>query len=491
MADSDASLAKGTIYLTSAQVVFILAGFFTHLWLGRTLGPKSYGSYGIVLAILTAIHLLQSSGLSQAVTKLSAEYPDQSSQTRRRASLIQLAFSFGIAVPYFLLSGVIANSLGDPSLAPYLRISSLAIPSYSSYAIVVGYYNGLKNYRHQSIMISVYGLIKLGATIVLTAVTGLAGAIFALSLGPITSFLLLGRKKNKSSIAPKTDQLSDLKIGPMIKMSLPFTGFAVSLVLLMNIDLILVKGLIKDPISAGLYTASSTISKLPYFLLTGLALAVFPAVASAAKRQNKDELKRLVNESIRVTLIFLVPSIVLLNATSRKALDFVYGPNYVDGAASLSTLSVGLGFLALFMVLGYILGALGKAWVAFFISTIGLTCAVVADVLLIGRYGLYGAAWGTTIAAMVATVIAFMMVSRYVGAVISIKSLVRIASSGSVIIIITYFSSVLPLFLQYMLIMIFFVALLFASGEVSKDDFKMIKNMSRKSTTIDTAENEV
>lgn len=481
MVDTDASLAKGTMYLVLAQAIFIFFGFIVHFWLGRSLGPDIYGTYGIVLALLTGFHLILSSGIPQVVTKLIAEHPQSSLQIRNHALRIQMVLSIAIAIPYFILSPVLATLLGDPDLTVYFRISAFAIPSYSSYAIAVGYLNGLREFKRQSIMISVYGGIKLLATLILTLMSGLIGAIIALAIGPITSFIFYGRHIRKTEVVEK---IKKLNMRPLIKMSIPFTGFTIAITLLMNIDLLLVKKVLGDPYETGLYAAASIISKVPYFLITGLSLVIFPAVAAAFSAKKDDELKRIVSETVRASLFFLIPLTILLSSTSHFVLSLVYGAEYVGGAAAMAVLSIGLGLIAMFLVLGYILNAIGKAWLSFLLATFGLAVGIVADLLLIERFELVGAATGILIAAFLVTIIAAVIVRSYIGALIPVKNLLRFSLAGLAI----YFVSFLNLsetlvVIKYGLGALIFLAVLIVTGELGKDDLELLNVLRQNKST--------
>ncbi|MCK4965330.1 MAG: oligosaccharide flippase family protein, partial [Dehalococcoidia bacterium] len=60
--ETKTGMGRGTLYLMVAAGVFLVSGYVIHFWLGRYLGPESYGLFGIVLALMTIADLLLISG---------------------------------------------------------------------------------------------------------------------------------------------------------------------------------------------------------------------------------------------------------------------------------------------------------------------------------------------------------------------------------------------------------------------------------------------
>ena len=48
-------VGTGTIYLTIATLVWVLASYVINIFLGRILGPEKFGVYGVVIALIFTI----------------------------------------------------------------------------------------------------------------------------------------------------------------------------------------------------------------------------------------------------------------------------------------------------------------------------------------------------------------------------------------------------------------------------------------------------
>src|SRR5262249_32395015 len=57
------TLGRGTLFLTISSFFFMVSGYLVNIWLGKTLGPKVYGLYGIIITLMTIVNITQTSGL--------------------------------------------------------------------------------------------------------------------------------------------------------------------------------------------------------------------------------------------------------------------------------------------------------------------------------------------------------------------------------------------------------------------------------------------
>ena len=96
-------MAKGTLHLMIAQVVFLVGGYIIHFGLARIVSPAEYGRFGVTLALLQILQIFLVKGIPEAVTKFIAEGKDIK-QTNRISFKIQLVLSFSIFVMLISLS---------------------------------------------------------------------------------------------------------------------------------------------------------------------------------------------------------------------------------------------------------------------------------------------------------------------------------------------------------------------------------------------------
>jgi len=68
------NVTHGTMYLVLAQLAFVASGYAIHIGLAHLLGPSEYGSYAVVIAIVSMVTLILTTGIPQAVSKYVAHH---------------------------------------------------------------------------------------------------------------------------------------------------------------------------------------------------------------------------------------------------------------------------------------------------------------------------------------------------------------------------------------------------------------------------------
>ena len=194
-------MTRGSIYLIIASVIFITTGYIIHIGLARILGPANYGIYGVVISIMSIFNLILTSGFSQAVSKyISAG--ENSESVKRAALQFQAAFAVLAFIAFEMLADIFAISLGDITLAYYIRISGLTLLGYALYSVINGYFNGRKDFKKEAGMEITYSVSKLvfvGGLVMLGF--SLTGVFIGFAVAPIVGFLMgiLLTKKAKPS----------------------------------------------------------------------------------------------------------------------------------------------------------------------------------------------------------------------------------------------------------------------------------------------------
>lgn len=185
------SLLRASIWLTLAELTFNLSGYVIHSFLGRFLGPAEYGRFSLVITLTTMIVILIGRGVPIAMSKYLSEFLDDKGQAltiRRRAAFIQFILVATITLIYFFLAPVFAKLLGDETLTPLFRISSLIIPTFALASFYIYYFNGLQEFGKQSILKFVRSIAKVGFILGLGYYFKTTGAIIGQALAPLSVF---------------------------------------------------------------------------------------------------------------------------------------------------------------------------------------------------------------------------------------------------------------------------------------------------------------
>ncbi|MES1174466.1 MAG: oligosaccharide flippase family protein [Myxococcales bacterium] len=455
-------LRRGFVVLTLAQVSFVICGYATHVLLARKLGPAAYGTYGVVLSVLSTVALVLNGGLPEAIAKFAAERPQDADGIFARGIAIQFRFSLLLALAFAAASPVIGMALHDHALAPVLAASALAVPPIALYAVVVGAFNGQHRFTAQALAVGGYGVLRAGLVIGLALRYEISGAVVGFVLSPlvVVGFALPGILRRRTT--------SRLDARALWVFARPVIGFTIALSLLMGFDLFVVKALVRDADLVGYYAAATTISKVPYFVFSTLGVVLLPIVSSAGSDADGSVLL-VARNAIR--LIFAVAlGVASVGAPfSHAVLSTLYGERYSVAALPLGLLLIAMTLFTLTFIVAYTLNGLGQPGLGQRLTMIGVVLELVVAVVLTPLFGPSGAAAASCLTSVALLVALLHYAKPYLGVVFAYGSLLRVGLACIATLAMGFaLPHVRPLHLLYSLpLALGYCALLVLSREIS------------------------
>jgi len=467
-------VVMGTVYLLIAQIAFVFSGYMVHIGLGRLLGPSEYGSYSVILYIITLFNMILSTGLPQAASKFISEDRIQSGAVFKTSLIFSSYLGLIIFWTIFVSAEWIASVFKDPELSPYIKVASLMIPFYNIFTIVLGYYNGLRYYKIQSYLLLSYHIIK--PVMIFSFVCmgfSLWGAILGFALSPLIPLIIgiyiIGLRRFVGS--------NYFPLKTIVIFAVPMIIFSIAINLITSIDLFLVKRILMSNELVGYYSAASTISKVPYFFVVAIGIALFPAVSASIL--DFDKTQEYINESFRYSLIFIFPLAAMIAATSESLVTLLYSDAYQSAYEALEILIVGISLLSLFAILTTIISAAGKPRVSMYIGIVIIIIDYIFNIYLIPTWGIVGAAAATTLSNTIGVAIAaFYVYSKY-STLASPRSVMKITFASALLYLILSLVDLsgLYLILGYILMGLIYIGILFMMGEIEEKDIRRIKEI--------------
>lgn len=414
-------------WLTVSEIVYNVSGYVIHAALGRTLEPEGYGRYGLVVTLTTMIIILIGNGIPTAMSKYLSEIfevdPSRIRGIKRKTALLQCIVMGGVTVAFFLSAPLIASALGDPTLTPLFRLSSLIIPSFAAASFYFYYYTGLHFFRLQAILKTVRSFARVGFILWLALLFGVDGAVSGYIIAPITVFLVawIADRILVGKYFPATKETAspDFPTGKLLSYAWPLTLFLLFYELVSTIDLYLIKAMLGSDHLTGLYNAAITVGRIPYYLFYALTIVLLPAVSKSVADRTGKETRRLVGKSMRLLAFVLFPAVTLLSLYSTRTLELFYGSGYAEAGDAMRIFAVGVGFLTVFYVLAFALNGAGLVKVPMYLSLAGFAFSLALNILLIPGYGIEGAAFATTVASFVLMLAMLVSVERHFDARLS------------------------------------------------------------------------
>ncbi|MBM3255933.1 MAG: flippase [Candidatus Moranbacteria bacterium] len=480
-------LAKSFAFVLASEIVYNISSYVVHSGIGRILGPADYGRYGVVITLTTTIIILIGNGIPTAMAKYLSEIfenkPGLIPVIKRKAALFQALLMGSVTLTFFLLAPVLAALLKDPSLTPLFRISSLIIPTFALASFYFSYYTGIHKFKVQAFLKTLRSfsriLFILGfAWLLKPQNLSLEGSVIGFALAPLLVFL--GAKIYDSLHKYKPSGTFDWK--KLFHYAWPITFFMIAYELLITVDLYLVKGILMSDYHTGIYNAAITVGRIPYYLFYALTIILLPAVSKATSSKNAAETKKLISQSLRLMVMFLLPICILMSLYSRPIIQLFYSRRFLDAAPLMSLFVFGVGFLTVFYVLTFALNGAGKVKVPMVISFLGLLANTILTYVLIAKYALWGAVVGTTLTSLLVMLIILGYSYKFFGYLFKLESIIKILIGSGALYGLSFLfprdSFLFPLWSAILLA--FYVFLLYILKEFNQFELTLVKDVFRR-----------
>lgn len=420
---------RGTIYITIAKFYFILSGYSIYFALPRLLSADQFGNYGVITGIVAIINAVIVIGTQQAVSKFVSEDARRADAVKRQALQIQTVIGGAITAAYLLAAPLIADWVNDRSLIAPLRVSALIPFAYSFYSVYMGYLNGQRKFLRQSVLDMSYSTLKAAMIVVLALLLGtVASAVAGFGLSALVILFIApfiaGRADNQIDEKPAT--------ATFLKFQFALLGFTLVNNLLQKIDLLLIKALGSSSSAeasemAGYYTALMAIANITYQAIISIAFVIFPLVSNATFEARAEEVKSYIRETLKYTLMIMALGATVFSSNAAPVLGLLFRPTYKVGAPALAIAAYGMLFFGLIYILTTIISGSGRARVSFLIGLATLAVSATMNILLIPRYGIVGAAMGTTVSMAMGALVAALYVWRAFRATARLRSVISIS----------------------------------------------------------------
>jgi len=461
------SLARGTLALVGAQFALMAGGYVIHFYLGRKLGPASYGTFGVVFSYLIWLEVSLIGGFPYAIRKFGAERADLMPAIARAAAKGQILYSAALFAAAVAAAPWAARLLRDPSLTSLIRLASLDIPVFAFYFCCTAVLNGRRNYTRQAAAMLTYTAAKVGAVMLLVALGfGVRGALVGNILASVGGL---------AAAAFLTGRLPKAPTYPVRKLARYAGATAVQGVLftlLITVDIFVVKALAPGSSTVGYYTAAGMLARAPFYVLTGIATATLPAISRAASDSDWNLVRRYTSQGLRLQLAILGLVTALLAGTADRAIVFVYSHSYAPGATSLAILAVGLTFFGLLSTLYNVLVAIGDVRTPLVGTTVLIIIATALSVALVPRVGVAGAAAASAATAAAGLSVTAVACARRLGKTVSPATVTRTTAASALVYAAARTAAVqrLDLLFVYSALLALYATVLVVSGEIHKAD---------------------
>ncbi len=392
-------------------MLIIPTGILTVAFLTRNLGPAGYG----VLALTTAIGDWLEWGVAASFSRATVKFVSEAEDWRpvaTRAIQLQFVASAAVALLLAAVAGPLAGLLNESALAHYLRLYALHIPVFCLVQAHRDVLVGLGYFRERAIG-SGWRWVFRFAFIVLLVKAGLAidGAIIG-SLASLFVELAIYRWYAK----PGLFVTSGIMSRPFLAYVGPLSLYTVSVKLYERLDLLTFKALGATAAAAGIYSSAEGIASLPTIFAAAFSPMILSALVQSVREGRLETARQRGRQALRAMLL-MVPLAGILPGISVDLVGTLYGDAFLPAAPIFNVMIFGSIALFFIAVLTSIMVAAGQPGWTFRVMGPLVVLQLVADLIVIPRFGALGAAYVTALSAS-AGCLACIVVVRHLWGII-------------------------------------------------------------------------
>jgi O-antigen/teichoic acid export membrane protein len=371
--------AGGATFLVGSAVVH-LGNYLFNVVMGRALGPALFSDLAVIVTLLLVVTLAAGS-LQTAAAKAATEPGGEAVQ----AWLRRRAVAGGVAV-----AGVMA--LGSPTLATFFNASSawpftifgLGVPALFAQAVDRGFLQGGARFGRLAFSYQTEMWMRLGGAVLLVwAGLGLNGAVTALSLSFVASWMAARPRSAGAAVAPTRPRVGAVFGAAAV--------LALGEVLVNHVDLLVVKHF-SEPVVAGAYGAIAVVGRVPFFVAWSLAAVAFPFVASGSSTARRRCVAAVAVAGVAVTAVsWAIPDVII---------GMLFGADFAAFAHLLGPYALATSLLALARTVGFLELAAGRH--------IGATLVLGAGVFQAAALWMFHGAIGTVVIVRLVTMVVLL-----------------------------------------------------------------------------------
>ncbi len=460
----------------------------------RLLSPDSYALIPIALTAPNMIAMFRDWGVNSAMIQYIAQYKSENrledSRDMLEAGLLfELTLGFSLFSASFLSSDFLASFLGDSSISPLIRVTSLNI---LSGAILTATQSALLAYEKTSLRsitvicqsflrVSLEPLLLISGLGVFGAILGTALALLIASLIS-TAILYLSIYRKLPKREGKRHILENMRV--LLRYGLPMSISAISTGFLTQFyNVLMVKYCEKQAV--GNYASALNFAVLLIFLAEPIATILFPAFSKIGVKKDVETLRSAFQSSVKYTALFIIPVTAGIIALSQPIIYTVVGDKYTAAPQYLAMYVITYLYTALgSLSVGGFLNGLGETKMTMKLTLITAAAGLPLSLLLIPLYGIAGLIFAALIAGIPSLAIGLLWIKRNYGVTVDWYSSGKILAASATAAAMSHLAiaqlsipSWMQLIVGFLIFLAVYITLVPLIGALSGGDLKNLREM--------------
>ncbi|OPJ55085.1 putative polysaccharide biosynthesis protein [Alkalithermobacter paradoxus] len=442
------SFLKGAFILGISGIIVKIMGAFFRIPLGNIITSEGMGYYQTAYPIYVLLLAISSGGFPAAISKLVSE---KIAIGDKKGAHRVFKVSFGALIctgiisfaMLFFGSHYIVTSLIKNEKAYY---SMLAISPALLFVPIMAAFRGYFQGRQQmgptgtSQVIEQFGRVVIGIYLAFLLLGrgkeyAAAGASFGATAGAILGsiFMFFVYFKNRNKIKSELESSKSFKedttyeiLNKLLVIAVPITIGSAIMPIMNMIDVSIVMRRLQESgftyeqansLYGQLTGMAATLINLPQVLTMALAVSLVPVISHSFTIGDLATARKDVKAATRTALIIGLPAAFGLASLSGPIMRLLYPNEPASAGQILLYLSMGVIFISLIQTFTGILQGMGKAHIPVINLVIGsiFKIAITYTLTAVPSLNVKGAAIGTVIAYMVATILNLYAIKKHIG----------------------------------------------------------------------------
>jgi O-antigen/teichoic acid export membrane protein len=390
--------AKGGGIAFFGKLITFACRFAITFVLARVMGAGEYGLYNLGQTALTLVAGVAVFGLDTALVRFVAIYNGRRDEARLWGVLqfgvgvtAVLSLVFGIAM-YLLADSIAVRLFNAPEFAPVLRVASLLVPFLALNTVLATATQGFKRMKYATIARDIaQPLIRLVLIGILTVV-GLSAAgaltVYGIAIAATTIQLFFYLHRLFSLRRPL--RAAKHNVREMLSFSVPVHLSDLMTTFRENVQTVLL-GALNNVHNVGLFAVANQVNLVGHMFHTSIVAAAEPIISELHDRGERGQLARMYQTTTKWSFTVNLPLFLTL-ALFPTAVMSIFGKSFSPGAAALVLLAAANMTDAGTGTCGTIIDMTGHTRLKLFNALLRLGLSLGLSMLLIPRWGVFGAA---------------------------------------------------------------------------------------------------
>lgn len=392
------------------QSLFLLTNMLSFLVVVKVFLPEEFAAWGFYLSLMALIDGIRQGLIQNGLTRFLLHHPEEEKSILGAALVLHVGFIVLAGLAFYLFAAPISAFWELPSMEGLFRYAWLtllatgSLQGFFSLLFAKGkseryFYFNLIYFVVSSLGIGgLYALDRLDLPHLIWVQSGLALALTGLGLR-LGNWLAWGSPTREWT-------------GKLIQFGKHVAGTNAFSLLFQKADLWMI-GYFLDAKAVALFLLATKIIQYIDLPISSLSQLIYPRLAATGRSNHAAELNFEVARAILLLFALILPGVLLVLIFSKPIILMLSTPEYLAAAPVVILLALASLAKPWGRVFGMALDASGKPEVNLQMLGLSLGINVVANALLIPKFGLIGAAAATSLSTVLTIAIGQLRIRKY------------------------------------------------------------------------------